>query len=532
MKRLLFPLLILSALKLFSQTDPKWDDVNSKDWPEECEQISIPSSVDGKEQAAFFYKSESKAPRPLIISLHTWSGGYEQRDTLSWICIDRDYHYIHPDFRGPNTTYEACGSPLALSDIEDAIDYALQNANVDTNRIHIIGASGGGYATLLAYMNTRHRISSFSAWVPISNLVDWYYESEGRKSKYSWHIAMATTGKSFKKDQYYFNEPEAIKRSPIYMRTPVENRLNSKLYIHAGVHDGYTGSVPITHTLNFYNKVVADFDILDKDALIPSGEITNLLTYRGSSNPNRGSIGGRDIHLQKNYKDKVRVTIFEGGHEMLTDVAMKQVEGKSILCIGDSNGEYILGWVHQLQQLRFEDKIFNTCLSGNTIGFNNLGDPRKNTLLNYDRNLRESYDAIGTLDAIVIMLGTNDCKAVFADSLKYVPRNMRTLIRQIKAHEVYGKSKPQIYVVSPPPVGPEDILIAKYKGSTERIEYLQSEFRKVAEKEDCIFVDCYTPLKKVIEHLSADGIHLMPEGQKIIAKIIDEKIRDTSAVPR
>ena len=466
------------------------------------------------------------------MSLHSWSGGYDQKDTLSWQCIEKDYNYIHPHFRGPNNTYEACGSPLALSDIEDAIDYALENANVDTNRIHITGASGGGYATLLAYMKTKHRISSFAAWVPISNLVDWYHESEGRQNKYSRDIALSTTGKKFDKENYHFNETEARKRSPIFMNTPVQDRLDSKLYIYAGVHDGYSGSVPITHSLNFYNKVVVDFDMMEKEALIPSGEIIDLLTYRGSSASLKDKIGGRNIHLQKNYKDRVRVTIFEGGHERLDEVALDHIEGKSILTIGDSNGEYEKGWVFQLQQRRFEDKIFNTCISGNTIGFNNLGTARRNTLRNIDRYIREGYAAMGKLDAIVIMLGTNDCKAIFTDSLKMLPGNMRTLITRIKSHGLYRQFNPMIYIVSPPPVGPENVLIAKYQGSTKRIEYLQSEFRKIAEKEDCIFVDCYSPLKEAFEFLSFDGIHLTPEGQKIIATIIDHKIREISGKTR
>lgn len=327
--------MVFPALNLFAQEDPKWDDTKSKDWPEKCQLISIKSSVDGKEQPAYFYKTESNTPRPLVVSLHSWSGGYDQRDTLSWQCIAKDYHYIHPDFRGPNKTYEACGSPLAISDIEDAIDYALENASVDPSEIHIMGASGGGYATLLMYMKTKHRINTFSAWVPISNLVDWYYESEGRQNKYSRDIALATTGKDFDKENYYFNEAEARKRSPIYMQTPVETRMNSKLYIYAGVHDGYTGSVPITHSLNFYNKVVGDFDIMEKEALIPSGEIIQLLSYRGSPSSNKVQLGGRDIHLQKNYKDLVRVTIFEGGHERLNEMALDHIGDKSILSIGD-----------------------------------------------------------------------------------------------------------------------------------------------------------------------------------------------------
>lgn len=308
---------------MFSQ-DTAWDDVKSKDWPSECEVVSIISTLDQKEQYGYFYKSKSKKPQPLIVSLHTWSGGYDQKDTLSWQCIRQDYNYIHPDFRGPNNTYEACGSPMVLNDIEDAIDYAIKHANVDPNEIHITGVSGGGYATLLAYMTTKHRIKTFSAWVPISNLIDWYHESEGRKNKYSRDIALATTGLTFGEKEYHIDEQEAKKRSPIFMETPISQRMNSKLYIYAGVHDGYTGSVPITHSINFFNKIVMEMDKAETNALIPGEDIINLLTYRGASV--QGPIGHRDVYYKRSYKDKLHITIFDGGHERLDDIALSLIE--------------------------------------------------------------------------------------------------------------------------------------------------------------------------------------------------------------
>ena len=45
--------------------------------------------------------------------------------------------------------------------------------------------------------------------------------------------------------------------------------------------------------------------------------------------------------------------------------------------------------------------------------------------------LNEAVSYLHGLDAIVIMLGTNDCKAVFTDSLNLVPENMKTLILKI-----------------------------------------------------------------------------------------------------
>jgi len=282
--------------------------------------------MDGKTQAAWFFKAKSTEARPLIVSLHTWSGDYNQKDTLSWQCIDRDYHYIHPDFRGKNNTYEACGSPLAIQDIDDAIDYALKHAKVDLNNIHIIGVSGGGYSTLLAYMKTKHKVKSFSAWVPISNLVDWYSESVGRKNKYAKDMAEATNGQTFDEEPYYLDAEEAIKRSPMFMDAPIEERMESKLYIYAGIHDGYTGSVPITHSLNFYNKLVKAFDPNNQEDKIPTNDIIKLLSYRTFSPAKYKPIGGRSVHYKKVYKDKFQVIIFEGGHEMLEEHALEHVE--------------------------------------------------------------------------------------------------------------------------------------------------------------------------------------------------------------
>lgn len=311
-----------------TQKYTNWDDTFSKDWPVECQEIEIKSSKDGKLQKAYFYSTKGTKPRPLVVSLHTWSSNYQQEDALSYKCVNKNYNYIHPDFRGPNFTFESCGSPLVISDIDDAIDYSIKNGNVDLNSIHVIGVSGGGYATLLTYMNSKHNIKTFSAWSPISNLVDWYYESEGRNAKYAKHIAMVTNGCSFENKPYYLNLEEAKKRSPIYMHTPVKKREHSNLFIYHGIHDGYTGSVPITHSIRMYNKIIQDFNPKLEADLIPSCDIIKLLTYRRNTEE-KGSLIGRRIHYDKKHNNSVRVVIFEGTHEMLIKIALKKVNKKN-----------------------------------------------------------------------------------------------------------------------------------------------------------------------------------------------------------
>jgi predicted alpha/beta-fold hydrolase len=124
----------------------------NKIWPAKFVSVDIISSADGSIQKAWYYRSESNDPQPLIVSLHTWTGDYNQEDPLTKEILLRDWNYIHPDFRGINNKPQACGSDLVIPDIYDAIIYAVKNGNVDTSNVHIIGVSGGGYATLLAFM--------------------------------------------------------------------------------------------------------------------------------------------------------------------------------------------------------------------------------------------------------------------------------------------------------------------------------------------------------------------------------------------
>jgi len=140
-----------------------WDNTQSKNWPKGFASVEIKSTIDGTIQKAVFYKTPFSEKQPLIVSLHTWSGDYLQEDPLANEIVLRGWNYIHPDFRGPNNHPNACGSSLVISDVEDAIRYAIENGNVDEPEVHIIGVSGGGYATLLLFMKLNFPVKSFSA---------------------------------------------------------------------------------------------------------------------------------------------------------------------------------------------------------------------------------------------------------------------------------------------------------------------------------------------------------------------------------
>lgn len=138
--------------KPFTERFIKFDDTRKVEWSKSFIVVDIKSSMDNNLQKAYFYKSKSNFPKPLIVSLHTWSADYSQNDDLAKLCEQKDLNYIHPNFRGANRTKEACCSELALTDIDDSITFGINNSNVDTTNIFVIGVSGGGYATLCTFM--------------------------------------------------------------------------------------------------------------------------------------------------------------------------------------------------------------------------------------------------------------------------------------------------------------------------------------------------------------------------------------------
>lgn len=312
----------LPIVCLNAQTKVNWDDKASGTWPIETRQIGIKSTKDASIQQSYLYQSKSKEKRPLIISLHTWGGNFTQRDPLLKYCMQADVNYLHPDFRGPNKRPEAAGNELVIQDIDDAIQWALDSLQVDRHNIHVVGVSGGGFACGLTYMRSKHPIKSFHAFVGIYNLEDWYYESLGRKNGYAKDIVRITGGQNDKP-----NFEEARKRSVLLMQTPVKQRKDATLHIYAGINDGYTGSVPISHSLELYNKVVTDFDKGANNQLIPLEDSYTLLKRRTSPNfqVESKAFMGRDIIYRKQYENKVEVIIFEGGHEMPDENLLERI---------------------------------------------------------------------------------------------------------------------------------------------------------------------------------------------------------------
>ena len=278
-------------------------------------EVGIPSSVDGMVQRVLFFSPPVQDPRPLVVVLHFWSGNYVSDDPLRAGVVEAGWNYLHPDFRGPNRCPDACLSEKVLADIDDAIQYALDRGNVDRNAIFVVGTSGGGYATLGAYLRTRHPVALFMAWVPISDLTAWYWQSRSRNNKYAEDILLCTAPTGV------YDDAAARARSPLYWDIP--DRPRGRLEIFAGIHDGYTGSVPVSHSVLFFNKLAAYFE--RPDARVPDADLIRLLSREVDPDPASGKMEGRAVIYQRNMPE-ASLTLFEGGHELLADYCLARMK--------------------------------------------------------------------------------------------------------------------------------------------------------------------------------------------------------------
>jgi lysophospholipase L1-like esterase/pimeloyl-ACP methyl ester carboxylesterase len=519
-----FKILLMSALLLCSicaQGQQTWKDV----WPE-INEVEIKSSADGSMQKAMLYKS-SKPGRPLVVHLHSWSATYRtvQPDIVPQIEY-RDYNYIYPHFRGPNNRPEACGSDLVIADIEDAIAYALSVTGADRSQVHLVGSSGGGGTVMNCYMRLKYPAKSFSAWCSVTDVESWYWEVVSRGyHRYANDVLKCTSSTTT------LNVAEARKRSPHFYPYPDKLRAGAALSMYAGVHDGYVADVPITQTLNMYNKIAQEKYPENKNAVVPDKDIIELLSKRSYPNAPPANIGDRKLHYHKRAGD-IEVVIFEGGHDRLDDqlIGLMPIESEvkrnpiTFLTLGDTAATTALGWANQLGMIFPYAKVVNRAVAGKALSDNKLG-----YLRTIDTTLTSVKD---NPDYIVIGVGTKDAYQSESTTNKGFADNMRTMISKVKQSELYLRNKPKLIMLSCFPFDESQTHQKKYAGVTKRLSRFNRELAQIAAQENAIFIDTPALLSKSAQMqgvtlTTSDEVLLSPKAARIvveeIARVIESK---------
>jgi lysophospholipase L1-like esterase len=193
-----------------------------------------------------------------------------------------------------------------------------------------------------------------------------------------------------------------------------------------------------------------------------------------------------------------------------------------VLAIGDSNGAAAGGWPQRLKELVKADLFINNSSGGRTLGFDNPGR-ESNALANIDGYMDQAIKEAGEgVDDVVVMLGTNDCKACFDKQLGEVEGNLCKMIERIRKHDNGGKWSPRVTIVAPPPYGLDEKMLEKYKGAAPRAKLLSEVYNKVCAELFARFVDGHAVLEPLWEKVSADGVHISGEGQKMLASAISK----------
>jgi len=172
--------------------------------------------------------------------------------------------------------------------------------------------------TLLMATRAPELWAAASAWVPITDIATWHGETKHAGRRY-WKMIEACCGGPPSKSPII--DAEYTKRSPLFH---LEKAKGMPIDINAGVRDGHTGSVPISHSLRAFNRLAAptdrikpaDIALMVREARVPARLAVNKLQEYDAAY-------GKKRPLFRRVSGNKRVTIFDGGHEVIPRAALE-----------------------------------------------------------------------------------------------------------------------------------------------------------------------------------------------------------------
>lgn len=210
---------------------------------------------------------------------------------------------------------------------------------------------------------------------------------------------------------------------------------------------------------------------------------------------------------------------------------------KTILCYGDSN---TWGWIPGTAACRY-DETTRWCgvmraLLGSEYQVIEAGQNGRTTVLDdpveYDRNgythFFTTMDCAHPIDLVIVMLGTNDCKARFGVNGFDIANSLGQLAAMaVKSEFGPDGMPPKLLLVNPvwiseayaahpvmaPALGP---------GAVERSKEIGKYLPQVAERWNAAYFDANLWAKSS----PVDGVHLLPEDHEILGRHMAEKVQE------
>jgi lysophospholipase L1-like esterase len=207
---------------------------------------------------------------------------------------------------------------------------------------------------------------------------------------------------------------------------------------------------------------------------------------------------------------------------------------KTVLCFGDSltwgvdaenqtRHAYENRWPSVLQKgLGHGVRVIAEGLNGRTTVYDDyMADCDRNG----SRVLPTLLQTHAPLDLIVILLGTNDLKPIYANNAVIVGAGIKRLVEIIRHHAwpMNLENEPEILLVSPPPFRETEhaLLGPMFAGRIEESFNLASVYGDVADELGCGFFDAGS----VAQTTPIDGIHLDAENTVAIGRGLEPIVR-------
>lgn len=213
---------------------------------------------------------------------------------------------------------------------------------------------------------------------------------------------------------------------------------------------------------------------------------------------------------------------------------------RRLLCFGDSNtygspplvtqddphGRYDTDtrWTRICaRELGAEWDVVEEGLPGRTAQFD---DTFLGSHMNGVQGLRVALESHGPIDALTIMLGTNDVKANFAVPPVQITGGIAALLNIALSSVMQARHGGfSVLVICPPPVLETGCLTGVFWGGRERSLALSPLYRELAETYGTGFLDAGAH----VEVSKVDGVHWEPEGHATFGRVVAQSVRDLVA---
>lgn len=206
----------------------------------------------------------------------------------------------------------------------------------------------------------------------------------------------------------------------------------------------------------------------------------------------------------------------------------------TLLCYGDSNthGTEPVTTLGPLARYSFEARWTGVLAEALGSGWRVIeeglparttvhDDPIEGVHLNGLRYLRPCLLSQLPLDAMTLMLGTNDLKARFAVTPDDIALSIQRLLLEIDAASAqFGVAPPKVLLISPAPIRELGPLAGIFAGGEHKSRQLASRYRKMAREAGIGFVDAGA----LIEVSEIDGVHFEPDQQRVLGEAIAAEV--------